>query len=243
MAFDAAEFARNPNFYMGIKTINAGADYEGKSRTPFGTGFDVGFANLYKGLNTFGQALSDRVGAEEMEASFAADAVKNQRYINAQPLLNMNVTEMDWTSFDEVSSGLRGMLGSSLPFMGATLAGMAAMPVTGGTSIALPVSVYTGMVLDTMEGDIADKNIGIAMVAGTAMTFLDRLGLKGLVSPKMMLTKEGRTEAISQIARVKGISNAEASSLLLSMSKRELLSQIDNSKEFAANQIQKGSFV
>jgi len=240
MAFDAAEFARNPNFYMGIKTINAGADYEGKSRTPFGTGFDVGFANLYKGLNTFGQALSDRVGAEEMEASFAADAVKNQRYINAQPLLNMNVTEMDWTSFDEVSSGLRGMLGSSLPFMGATLAGMAAMPVTGGTSIALPVSVYTGMVLDTMEGDIADKNIGIAMVAGTAMTFLDRLGLKGLVSPKMMLTKEGRTEAISQIARVKGISNAEASSLLLSMSKRELLSQIDNSKEFAANQIQKG---
>ena len=241
MAFDAAEFARNPNFYMGIKTVNAGADYEGKSRTPFGTGFDIGFANLYKGLNTFGQALSDRIGAEEMEASFAADAAKNQKYINAQPLLNMNVTTIDWTSFDEITDGLRGMLGTSLPFMGATMVGMAAMPVTGGTSIALPAAVYTGMVLDTMEGDIADKNIGMAMVAGSAMTFLDRLGLKGLVSPGMMLTKEGRTTAIAAIAKAKGISNAAASQELLKMSKAQLLSEVDNAKEFAANQLQKGN--
>ena len=240
MAFDAAEFAANPDIYMGIKTRLAGADYAGRSRTPFGTGFDTGFANLYKGLNVFGQAISNRFGAEGMEASFAADAAVNQDYINAQPTVKMDVTEIDWTSFDEVTDGMMGMLGTSVPFMGATMVGMAAAAPTGGASLTLPVAVYTGMVLDTMEGDIADKNLALAVVAGAGMTFLDRLGLKGLVSPAMMITKEGRNEAIKAIAKNKGISEAEASKLLLQFSKKELLTYVDDAKAFGATQIQRG---
>ena len=142
IAFDAEEYNANPDIYMAIKSRNKGSDYTGISRTPFGTGLETGMANLYKSLNTVGQALSNRIGADEMEASFAADAQANQQYSNALPTVQMDVTEIDWTSFDEVTDGMMGMLGTSIPFMGATMVGMAAAPATGGTSMALPVSMY-----------------------------------------------------------------------------------------------------
>lgn len=246
MAFDAAEFNANPDLYMGIKTRIKGADYQGRSRTPFGTGYDTGFANLYKGLNTFGQAISNRLGMDDTGASFAADAQINQVYINNQPTVKMDVTEIDWTSFDEVTAGMKGMLGTSIPFMGATIAGMAASGITYGSSMSLPISMYTGMVLDTMEGQIEDKNIGIALVAGTAMTYLDRLGLKGLVSPAIMMTKQGRDEAIRGIALSKfkhltgDAATQAASKDLLQMTKKEMLTYVNDAKAFSANQIQKG---
>jgi len=248
IAFDAAEYAANPDLYMAIKSKAKGADYEGRSRTPFGTGFDIGYATLNKSLNTLGQTLANRFGADEAEASFAADAAVNQKYIDGRPTVKMDVTEIDWTSFDEVTTGMKGMLGTSIPFMGATMVGMAAAPVTYGTSMALPLSMYTGMTLDSMEGSVEDKNIGVAIVAGAAMTYLDKIGLKGLVSPSMMITKEGRVEAIKAIAKAdkfKHLPHAEAmkaaSAELLTVSKAGLLTYIDDAKAFGANQILKGN--
>ena len=247
IAFDAAEYAANPDLYMSIKSRNKGADYAGRSRTPFGTGFDVGYANMAKGLNTFGQSIANRFGAEETEASFAADAAVNQKYIDSRPTIKMDVTEIDWTSFDEVTTGMKGMLGSSIPFMGATMIGMAAAPLTYGTSMGLPLAMYTGMTLDSMEGSVEDKNIGVAIVAGAAMTYLDKIGLKGLVSPSMMITKEGRAEAIKAIAKsdkFKHLPPEEAlkaaSKELLNVSKAGLLKYVDDAKAFGANQILKG---
>jgi len=246
MAFDAAEFDANPDLYMGIKTRIKGADYKGRSRTPFGTGFDNGFANLYKGLNTFGQAMTNRLGMTEVEAAFAADAQSNQRYIDMNPTVQMDVTEIDWTSFDEVTDGMLGMLGTSAPFMGATIVGIAGSGITAGTSMSIPISMYSGMVLDTMEGPIEDKNIGVAVVAGTAMSYLDKLGLKGLVSPSMMITKAGRDEAIRAIAMKEfahltgDAATAAASQKLLQVSKKQLLTYVDDAKAFSANQLQKG---
>jgi hypothetical protein len=247
IAFDAAEYAANPDLYMSIKSKNKGADYAGRSRTPFGTGFDTGYANMAKGLNVFGQALANRFGAEIMEAEFAASASVNQQYIEGLPTVKMDVTEIDWTSFDEVTTGMKGMLGSSIPFMGATMLGMAAAPVTYGTSMALPMSMYTGMTLDSMEGNIEDKNLVVAMVAGAGMTYLDKIGLKGLVSPSMMITKEGREEAIKAIAKsdefrhlAPEAARKAASKRLLQVSKKQLLTYVDDAKAFGANQILKG---
>lgn len=240
MAFDHAEFAANPEIYMGVKSKVTGADYAGRSRTPFGTGFDIGYANLSKGLNTLGATLANRLGASEIEASFAADASVNQSEMNDMPSLKMDVTEINWKKFDEVTDGMMGMLGSSVPFMGATMVGMAAAGPTMGASMALPVSMYTGMVLDEMEGPIEDKNLMVAIVAGAGATALDRIGLKGILSPSMMITKEGRAEAIKAIAKKEGITEAAASQLFLKQTQKGVLEYVDNAKDFAAAQIQKG---
>jgi len=247
MAFDAAEYDANPDLYMGIKSRVKGADYAGRSRTPFGTGFDIGYANLSKSLNTMGQAVANRLGMEQVEASFAADASRNQIKMDWLPTVKMDVSAIDWTSFDEVTTGIKGFMGSSIPFMGATMVGMAAAPVTYGASMALPVSMYTGLVLDSMEGSIEDKDLGIALAGGIIGTVLDRMGLKGLISPSMMITKEGRTEAIKAIAKGKEFSHLApeaareaASQKLLNISKKEMLTYIDDAKAFSANQIQKG---
>ena len=246
MAFSAAEFAANPDLYMGIRLRTAGSDWSGKSLTPFGTGLDVGLANLYKGLNTLGQAAADRFGFEGVEASFASDAAANQAFMDMQPSVQMNLLETDWTSFDELTDSFAGLLGSSLPFMGATMIGMAAAPLTYGTSMALPISMYTGMTLDSMEGDIEDKNLGLAIAAGAVMTYLDKLGIKGIVSPATMITKEGRQQAINAIAKKEfshlgaEAAQAAASKRLLEISKKGVLSYIDDAKAFGANQITKG---
>ena len=246
MAFNAEEYNSNPDLFMGMKNKNMEADYEGKSRTPFGTGWDVGFATLYKGLNTFGQAASNRLGASQTEASFAADATRNQMYIDSQPTVKMDVTAIDWASYDEVTTGMMGMLGTSLPFMATTMAGMAAAPVTAGASMSVPVAMYSGMVLDSMEGQIEDKNMGVAVAAGVGMTVLDRLGLKGLVTPKLMITDAGRKEAIEAISRHELFNKMPrdqavkaASEYYLTQSKKQLLSFVGDAKAFGASQLQR----
>tara|TARA_B100000780_G_scaffold278558_1_gene252519 strand:- start:740 stop:4414 length:3675 start_codon:yes stop_codon:yes gene_type:complete len=246
IAFNAKEYNENPDFFMGMKNKHVDADYEGKSRTPFSTQWDVGFATLYKSLNTFGEVAANRVGATETEASFAADAANNQSYISDQPTVKMDVTAIDWTDYDEVTTGLMGMLGTSLPFMGATIAGMAAAPITYGASMSVPVAMYSGMVLNEMEGSVEDKNFGIAIAAGVGMTVLDRLGIKGLITPKMMMTSAGRTEAIESIAKHKMFASLPrdealkaASQFYLTQSKKQLLGFVDDAKAFGAGQLQK----
>ena len=246
MAFNAEEYNSNPDLFMGMKNKNQGATYEGKSRTPFGTGWDVGFATLYKGLNTFGEVAANRLGAIETEASFSADATRNQMFMDAQPTVKMDVTAIDWASFDEVTTGLMGMLGTSLPFMATTMAGMAAAPITAGTSMSVPVAMYSGMVLDSMEGQVEDKNLGIAIAAGAGMTVLDRLGIKGLITPKLMITQEGRKEAIEAISRhemFSGLTKEQAlkgaSNFYLTQSKKQLLTFVDDAKAFGASQLQR----
>ena len=246
IALNAAEYQANPDLFMGIKSRVQGADYEGRSRTPFGTGYDNGFAVLYKSLDRFGEAVANRFGAEELENNFASRAAGQQEYIDGLPTVKMDVTEIDWTSFDEVSTGMMGMLGTSVPFMAATMAGMAAAGPTMGTSLALPASMYTGMVLDSMEGPVEGKNLGIAAAAGIGMMTLDRLGLKGLVSPKLMVTKAGRDEVIKALAK-KEFSHlpqnqamAQASKKFLSISKKEMVGLVDDAKAFGASQLQKG---
>ena len=246
LAFNAEEYNSNPDLFMGMKNRTVGADYEGKSRTPFSTSWDVGFATLYKSLNTFGQKAANLVGATGVEASFAADVADNESYITSQPTVKMDVTEIDWLDYDEVTTGLMGMLGTSLPFMATTLTGMALAPITLGTSMSVPVAMYSGMVLDEMEGQIEDKNFGIAIAAGAGMTVLDRLGIKGLISPKMMMTSAGRKEAIEAISRHKmfeGLSREQAlqgaSNFYLTQSKKQLLGFVDDAKAFGASQLQK----
>ena len=85
--------------------------------------------------------------------------------------------------FDKVGKAfeyLGNNLALSLPYMGATIVGTAAAPFTGGASLALPVSLYTGQVWNEMEGD--NKSAALAVGAGIAQATLDRLGLKGIIS-------------------------------------------------------------
>tara|TARA_B110000902_G_scaffold50727_1_gene58334 strand:+ start:1276 stop:5340 length:4065 start_codon:yes stop_codon:yes gene_type:complete len=246
IAFNAAEYQANPDLFMGIKSRVQGADYEGRSRTPFGTGYDNGFAVLYKSLNRVGEALANRFGAEDIENTFAAKAAGQQEYIDNLPTVKMDVTEIDWTSFDEVTDGLSGILGTSVPFMAATMVGMAGSGITMGTSLTLPASMYTGMVLDSMEGPVEEKNLGVAMSAGIGMMVMDRMGLKGLVSPKLMVTKAGREEVIKAIAKKKYShlppeqARAMASAEFLSTSKKEMVGLVADAKAFGASQLQKG---
>jgi hypothetical protein len=247
MAFNAAEYNSNPEFYMGMKTRNVDADFEGNTRTPFGTGWDLAFGTLWKSYNQVGQKIANSWGLEDWETDFARNATQHQEYINSLPKLQMDVTEIDWGSYEEVTTGIQGMLGMSVPFMAVTMAGMAAAPFTGGLSYAAPVSLYTGMVLDEMEGQVEDKNFGIALSGGVAMTVLDRLGIKGLITPKMMMTAEGRTIAIDAISKsqmFKGLSPEVAKNLasryLLTQSKKQILGFVQGAKAYGQNQIAKG---
>ena len=60
------------------------------------------------------------------------------------------------------------------------------------------MATYTGEAYGQMEGDMDQKNAGIAYSAGLAMSLLDRLALKAILKPSDLMKKD----AFAQVARI-----------------------------------------
>ena len=248
MAFNAAEYAANPDLYKGIRTRVAGADSEGYTHTPFSTGWTVGWMGVGQAFDEVGQKLANMAGFEDLETYFASEIGTNERELAEMPLMRTDVTTVDWSSFDEATDSIASFFGSSLPYMGMTIAGMSAAPAVmmagvGATAAVatgsvVPAMMYTGLVLDEMEGAVEDKNLAVAIPAGILMTVADRLGLKGIFKPSQFLTGEGKRELLAAAQR-KGFTEAQ----VLAMSRRAMADLTADGAKFAQTQMAKGAML
>ena len=134
--------------------------------------------------------------------------VKQQKY--AERLTDWKEVDGVWDFIDYIGN----QAAQSLPYMAVTAGATAAAPLTGGASFAAPVSLYTGMTWNEMEGE---KNAGIAVAGGIAQAALDRLGLGGVwkagVAPKKLMN-----EAIEKLVK-EGTPRGQAQELVANATK------------------------
>ena len=242
MAFNLQEYAANPDLYKGIRTRIAGADPEGMTNTPWGTGWDIGWMGVGQSFLEVGRKLSNMAGFEDLDTYFASGIGTYENELATMPMMRTDVTEVDWTSFDEATDSIASFMGSSLPYMSMTIAAIAATaaaPMTGGAAFAVPATMYTGLVLDEMEGPVSEKSFGLALGAGALMMVADRVGAKGLISPSQAITKEGREEVIKHVMK-DGLTYDQASQMVASMSKRALAELSSDGLRLAKDQVARG---
>lgn len=243
-AFNEEEFAANPELFSGVILRNKNATYDNRSKTPFSSAFSAGMTSAGNSFKLASAAIADTLGADTAQAWFEGSADYSKSKLANAPKIRLSYKDVDWTSFDQISEFLGANVMMSLPYMGVTAASVIAAPFTYGGSLAAPVAMYSGMILDEMPGKLEDKSYGAALAGGTLAAALDRLGLKaamGSFTPSHFLTGEAKEKALDAIVN-SGVAQTreQAKDVLASATKRELLGYVDDAADFVQNQITKG---
>jgi len=242
-AFNEEEFASFPELFSGVVLRNKNATFDNRSKTPFSDSFGAGVTSAVNSFRMAGAAMADTVGADDAQAWFEGGAAYHRSKLADAPKVRLSYEDVDWSSFGQVTEFLGSNIAMSLPYMGVTMASVVAAPFTFGTSLTVPVAMYSGMILDEMPGKMEDKSYGVALAGGAIAASLDRLGLKaamGSFTPKHFLTGEAKDKAIDAIQQAGlAVSREEAEQVLSKATKRELLGYLGDASNFMENQITK----
>ena len=121
----------------------------------------------------------------------------------------------------------------SVPYMAITTGATLLSGATGGLSMAIPASIYTGQTWTEMEGD--NKSASVAIASGVLQATFDRLGLdlvfKVGITPKA-LYKQGLDKLIS-----KGMTTDLAKKTLSDMTRKQLAELSGDAAKIARQQI------
>ena len=243
-AFNEEEYASFPDLFSGVVLRNKDANFDNTAKTPWSDAWEAGLSSAGNAFKLSGAAVMDVMGLDNAQAWLEGSAAQSRATLARAPKIKLSYKDVDWTSFDQITEFLGANVAMSLPFMGVTAASVLAAPFTYGTSLTVPVAMYSGMILEEMPGRMEDKSYGLALAGGTIAAALDRLGLKaamGTFTPSHFLTGEAKEKALDAIIS-SGLaqSRQQAQQILANATKRELLSYIDDAGDFVKNQLTKG---
>lgn len=204
MALDESHYSGMEDFYSGVTLRNKGAYLDNRSKTPFSQSFNVAAVTLKNSMAQVGSMVADVAGFDDTRDAWQGAVDFRKKTIMELPKVRLDYKDVNWTSIPEIAEYVTNNLAMSIPFMGVTVAAVAASPLTGGLSLTAPLAMHTGLVLDEMEGDIQDKNYAVAMVAGVMNTALDRFGLKGAVGASSVLNGEAKDLVVDKMMKASG---------------------------------------
>ncbi len=190
-------------------------DLHNVANSNFRTGWSVGWGSIKESAAQGLSVLGDIVGSEKLYAAGQENAAFIA-YENAQlPHFVNDITTIE--NVGDFGDWVAGITGVALPYMlgiigtvaaGSVVAGTAPIWGTaggiaalfGGTAIASApwVWIYSGETYGNMQGNMDQKNAGIALTSGAFMTLMDRLGLKGLMKASTGL----KQDALEQLSKV-----------------------------------------
>ncbi len=248
---------------------------DNKALHPWSESFDVGWNGVIEALYGAAELIGEKTGINWIE-TLGEKGIKRQReYLASKPELKLNLlkpvldeagnvisNEWDINGIGEFFEYTGNMLAVSLPYMGVTAAGTLLSPMTGGTALATatgvgmartaglsmmaPVSMYTGMTWNDMEGD--NKSATLAVAGGLTMSVLDRLGvtlLMGkmtgtLLSPKY---REAMARAFKNKPENSNISMAQAREAVAQITRMEAAKLVGDAAKVAKDQLRYGNII
>lgn len=265
LAFNEEQFALLPELYSGVVLRNKNATFDNRSKVPYSQSFDNALSMVGIAFDQVAAAGLDRMGFDEASAYFEGSADYTRRRLEEMPKVRLDYKDVEWTNIHQVSEYLGANLAMSLPFMGVTGLSLLLAPITKGTSLAVPVAMYSGLILDEMPGKTEEKNFGVAIGGGSIAAALDVFGLKGalgLIKPSQFITGEAKEEAIKAImkaegeslrrvvavlgdeagdAAVSGVTRKQAELALARMSKRQIAGLSSEVKDLVTAQLTKSN--
>ena len=198
---------------------------------PFSDSWNTGWISVtesaYGMLNLLGETTGAEALADIGENGVIRAKSRMQEY-DAEKVLDYRDVDGFWSAIEFVGNNAA----ISVPYMAATIGGAALAPVTGGASLALPASLYTGRVWNEMEGE---KNAAIAIGAGVAQATIDRLGLTALIG-KSGPPKELMNKAVNALVQ-KGLTKEAAQAQVAAVSRKELAGLVGDTVKIAKEQL------
>jgi len=229
-ALSIKPFAANEAIYAAAPDLYAGVSIRDNDRTlnnetkdwQLGQAWDMGISHGLVGMTTSIGMVQEVLGVDSMDNWGYAHADALKREIEDAPYMRDMVAfdkngEFTLDGISELTNYTFSNFLTSLPVMAVGIASVVAIPATLGTSLAAPLSIYTGNNFDAQD----DKDMGKALMYSIGMTALDVVGVKlgGAFKPTRALgenltTKAGRNAAVEAIALAGGITKAQAKPML-----------------------------
>lgn len=204
---------------------------------PLLTSADVGIESMVGSLYGAAFMLGDVTGLDGLR-DFGGEGA----YQSAQNMQNYGKFKSDFEEIEDFGDTLEFLgtnIAMSVPYMATTAAALALAPVTGGASLAIPVSIYTGQVWN--EQPVDKKNAISAITAGSLMAALDAVGVKGIGKVATKGTpKEVFNSAVETLQKARpDFTAAQAKSILLKESKLSIAKLAGNAGDIAKEQLKK----
>jgi len=221
-AFNQAEWAGyqqvfggyNPYMTGDVEYPTKGANYDNTARSAVKTAFASSVNSIKAGYQGALASYNDILGDEANWDYRTSKAKEYERQQREMPTYVSSVADIkEWRDTGEYVAGLSGMMAPYLlGIAGSAIAASVVVPTATITALAgagaatattlaagtLPMSViYAGQTYNDMEGDMYQKNAGIALTSGIIMASLDRLGLKGLMNSAQVI-KNNSHEVIAK---------------------------------------------
>jgi hypothetical protein len=197
-------------------------DIMNQADSAFATGLESGLNNVISSAYGFASLVGDMVDSEEL---FEWGKRNAEHYeIENEALADYVNTIGDVNSLTDFGRYTAGMTGQMVPYLvglfGAAVGGVAVATATGvaalgtGIAVGVPAIIYAGEAYQGMEGEMSERGVGWALSAGVASSLLDRLGLKGMLNVKDVLTKDIGEQLIKSYALKKGMTEDAARTFL-----------------------------
>jgi hypothetical protein len=211
-------------YFIGPSVIRPGEDYKGETTDQISTGLDIGTAQMKKGFWGSMELLGEKTGADWLKDTATSNVRMHQSTLENLPYLRSAEAfgengEWKLDTFGKVFDFAIGQAASSAPQMLTTIVSTLAAPITFGASLSVPASIYIGQTWNGQKE--GEKSATAAILAGTTMTALDKLGLKGFSPKGLDITKPG-TQAIVKNELLKKYSSEVADQMILKATKESV---------------------
>ena len=207
-------------------------DLNNNSLNPLSDAWDQGWTGVTESSYGVLNLLGETTGSEWLSEVGEAGVERAQARLGDKAKILVDYKDVN--SFGTAAEFLGNNLALSIPYMAATVVGTAAAPVTYGTSLALPVSLYTGQTWNEMEGE---KNAAVAVASGVAQATLDRVGLGAILGGlKGKASKDILQAGINELMK-KGLSKEAAEQTIMQASRRELANLAGEAAKVAKRQL------
>ncbi len=235
-------------------------DMTGVAYNQFTESWNTGWKGMATALAGFAELAGVGLGIEDLERWGATEVELAKDDLSNAPILrNLDFRDVDglWDGWQYLTNNMA----MSAPYLITLSAGHLLSPVTFGASLPIAygsmVGVHSGNVWNDIEGPKGQKEAAGALVAGTAMAVMDRLGMQGILAPSKLLTSSGRLEVAKQlkkqsrkVIRVRGkpdrivqMTTKEALAEVEKVSKSVIKGAIQGMGNFASDHINRGSLI
>jgi len=186
------------DYFTGPGVIREDEDYKGEAISNLSTGLSSGYKQMKQGAWASLGLVGDITNSQDLTNWAAKNVNSIQTDLEDLPYLRNGEAfgeDGKWKldGFMKTADYLVGTAASSAPQMLSTVVSSLAAPLTFGASLSIPAATYIGQTWNGQKED--NKSATAAILAGTTMTALDKLGLKGFAPKGLDITKPA-TQAI-----------------------------------------------
>lgn len=249
----AKKYAQDANYdmrsipFIGVEFRSPDRTLENVAYNQFETSWNQGWRGMATGLAGFAELIGEGLDSETIK-SWGADQLDDAKdaLAAAPELRTVDYKDVDgiWSAFEYLTNNVA----MSAPYLITLTGGTLLAPFTGGATAAIAYSAvggsYAGQVWNDIQGPKGKKEAAGALMAGTAMAVLDRLGLAYIMKPSALLTKQGRIEVAKALkAKNPGMTSAQALAAINKATKSEVKAVIQGMGNFASDNINNSKII